>query len=264
MENQLDKNYYQMFNDIIAIHYHVNIPINFNLIPENFTKIIFSNYKNIRKCIKTNNNPFEFGEISKFNQPLILTENLTQLHFGISFDQPVNLPNSLTHLYFGEEFDKSIDLPNGLIYLYFGEEFNQPVQLINNFQLTHLTFGYMFNQPIQLPNSLTHLELGFEFSQQINLPNITHLKFFCNIPYLLNNLPNSLKKLVLGESFNLALNNLPNSIEHIEILNWEYNERIDPIPLNLTLIKCPRYFKYLNQLNEYKLEVNENLQIYLI
>lgn len=89
-----------------------------------------------------------------------------------------------------------------------------------------------FNQPICLNDALTHLTFGIYFTQSVCLLNITYLKIECNNLNLIDNLPNSLNKLVLGCCFNLQLNDLPNSIKHIE-LPLKYNKLIQNIPINL-------------------------------
>jgi hypothetical protein len=220
----------------IIIHPNVNKFIDFNLINEDFNKIIFSDYENI-EIIETNiktynlydNEHKEYWE-SHFNQPIVLTNNLTHLSFGHKFNQPIILTNNLTHLTFGDGF-------------------NRPIILTNN--LTHLTFGYVFNQPIILTNNLTHLTFGNKFNQPIELANIKYLNINCDSIHLIENLPNSLKKLVLDYNFNLPLDNLPNSIEIIE-LDKNYNKPFKNIPKNLKLIKCWSRYKHLNLLKELK------------
>ena len=91
-------------NSTIIIHSNVNKIIDFNLIYENIDKIIFSNYNNVEICIQTNDIIFNTKQYSKFNQQIILTDNLTHLTFGMCFNKPIILTNNLTHLTFGCDF----------------------------------------------------------------------------------------------------------------------------------------------------------------
>ena len=143
--------------------------------------------------------------------------------------------------------------------------------------LHKLTFGYTFNQPLQ--NSLSKLSnlckltLGHNFDQIINIPfNIKYLKLNCNnqniIDYLhnnieelelysnfnleLNNLPTSIKKIIiLNNRYNWELNNLPNSIEYIQLPIF-YDKKILNIPSKLKVIKCSKDYKYINDFINYQ------------
>ena len=147
--------------------------------------------------------------------------------------------------------------------------------------LTHLTFGFCFNQPIILTNNLTHLTLGNIFNQQIELLNIKYLNISCNTMHLIENLPNSLKELILNNNFDLPLNDLPNQLKIMKILNNSYNKDLNNlpnsieiielnqnynrpfinIPENLKLIKYYKNYKYLDLLNDHKFKYNLDFQI---
>jgi hypothetical protein len=226
----LDLSEYTAIDDMIIIHWEVNKPI--ETIDKKFKKLIFSNYNdiNINTLMETKNN-FDYLHSANWKKSL--------------FNQPVNLTNFLTHLIFGYEFNQQITLTNSLTHLTFGWEFNQPVILTNS--LTHLTFGSCFNQPIILTNSLTHLTLRHKFNQSIELANIKYLNINCNNLHLIENLPNSLKELILNHLFDLPLNNLPNSIKFIQ-LPYFYNKPLLNIPINLKTIKCSKDYKFIDNL----------------
>jgi hypothetical protein len=234
---------YTCYNSIVVVHYNIDKFIDFNLINGDFNKIIFSDYDDIEICIKINNmyddEYYNNWTKSKFNQPIILTNNLTHLTFGYRFNQPIILTNNLTHLTFGYDF-------------------NQPIILTNN--LTHLTFGYYFDQPIILTNNLTHLTFGDCFNQPTELANIKYLNINCNNIHLIENLPNSFEILILNYNFNLLLDDLPNSIKVIE-LNEDYDKPFKNIPKNLKLIKCSNNYKYMDSLMKHKLENNLDFAI---
>lgn len=287
--------YIKIDAETIAIGCCVAKPIDFNLINENFSRVIFLNqnddYTNINMKINlslsiyTYENSvlnYDYDWEPHFNHRINLSENieritfglffnrlicltnctrLTHLIFGECFDRPIKLTNKLTHLIFGDCFNQSIELVNSLTHLIFGNSFNQSIELVNS--LTHLIFGYEFNQPINLTNNseLTHLILGKKFSHPVNLPNIKYLLINSNNANLIENLPDSLESLILGRDFNFPLVNLPNSIKYMKILNFNYNILTIIFPINLKLIKCDYRSKYLNDLKNYKLEFNKDFII---
>lgn len=256
---------------------------NFVILSENITKITFP--RNFNHSIELENN-FQLTHLTfgfYFNQPIKLPNNsqLTHLSFGQRFNQPICLTNKIIDLSFGNLFDQPIDLVDSITHLSFGNYFNHPLQLTNNSQLIYLKFGFRFNQPIQLTDNLTHvifgkcfnkrirmtnnsrlvdLTLGYYFARRINLPNIKYLNINCNNLRLIEKLPNSLEKIIIGDKFNLQLNDLPNSVKYIE-LNKNYDKPIGIIPANLKLIKCVHNYKYMDLLTNYKLESGKNFQI---
>ena len=97
-----------------------------------------------------------------------------------------------------------------------------------------------------MPNSIEELELDKRFDLE------------------LNNLPNSIKKLVFNKSsnFNKELNCLPNSVEYIE-LPEEYDKKILNIPISLKKISCWKNYNWIGylrneliQIEFYDLEIN--------
>jgi hypothetical protein len=250
---------------------------------ESLTHLTFGEHFNqsVSRCFPQSLTHLTFGD--NYNKPVsgFLPRNLTHLTFGNEFNQSVNeLPPNLTHLKFGASFNHPVSgfLPNNLTHLTFGERFNQPVSGFLPENLTHLTFGERFNQPVSgfLPENLTHLELGYSFSNEINeLPGIKYLYVGTSCTKnLLDNLPNSIEELKLGDFFNQSLDNLPNqlkkiswlndvfdkelnnlpeSVEHIE-LPIRYYKKISKLPKNLKTIKCARGYKFIDDFVNYKVQ----------
>ena len=174
-----------------------------------------------------------FHHYSHFDEPVNdLPSTITHLTFGYIFDQPVdNLPNGLVYLKLGDNFNKPIKkLPVSLKQLELGHYFNHPVNELPS-GLTHLTFGFCFNQMIpKLPKSLTHLTLGTNFNVRINkLPHgLTHLIFVKNSKFKkdLNDLPDSLLYLELGEAHTKLEHNLPINLKEVIIRNSELQLKV--------------------------------------
>jgi hypothetical protein len=136
--------------------------------------------------------------------------------------------------------------------------FNQPLSnLLNNLNnITQLTFGYCFNHPISGAlnnlNKLTQLTLGYMFDQELNIPlNIKILKLDCNNK-IIDNLPNSIEELYLGEYFNSELNNLPNSIKIISFVKYsKYNRELNNLSKSLEKLYLPeKYDKKIMNISE--------------
>ena len=267
-------NYY-ISDDAVIFDCYFNQPLDrYTDIIKNYKKIIFSNYKDYKICLETNNEYIgkynKHYKRSEFNQPiggaLNNLNNLTELTFGDGFNQPIdgaldNL-NNLTKLTFGRSFNHPFSVLlgdlNNLTQLTFGEYFNHPVTgvLDNLKNLTQLTFGHSFNQPISVLlgdlNNLTMLTLGYCFNQELNIPlNIKILKLDCNNK-IIDNLPNSIEELYLGEYFDSELNNLPNSIKIISFeKDSEYNRKLDNLPKSLSKLYLPeKYNKKIMNINE--------------
>ena len=135
---------------------------------------------------------------------------------------------------------------------------NEPLEnyLSNTTHLSHLTFSHYFDKPLEnsLSNltNLTWLELGHKFNQPLELPSgIKILSIDCNNLSLIENLPNNVEELFLGENFNLELNNLPNSIKIIKFdCNSEYNKELNNLPKFLKLLELPKnYLIPINNIN---------------
>jgi hypothetical protein len=175
-------------------------------IPQKITHLTFGFYFNnpINNCIPSFVTHLTFGYY--FNQPIndCIPSSVTHLSFGWFFDQSINncIPSSVTHLTFGGRFNQSINncIPSSVTYLTFGWHFNQPINDCIPFFVTHLIFGYNFNQSINncIPPSVTHLSFGYNFNQQIK------------------EIPTSVKKIIIEESYVLEIDEKVKS--HAEIV----------------------------------------------
>ena len=85
---------------------------------------------------------------------------------------------------------------------------------------------------------------GYEFNQLVDLPlNIVYLKLDCNNTSIIDYLPSSIEELELGEYFNLELNNLPNSIKKIIFPGLsQFNHELNCLPLFVEVIELPVYY----------------------
>jgi hypothetical protein len=220
-----------------------------------YTHIIFSNYIRPQVCMRQENKfstkcDYEYIG-SSFNQPFNIASTLILLSFGSNFNQPVNLPSSLTYLTFGSDFNQPVNLPSSLI---------------------HLSFGTNFNQPVNLPDTIRYLTIGYAFSYEINLPlGLKYLSLDTNNQYILDNFVDTIEELELNCNFNLELNNLPNSIQKIIFNNYEYdkdlnsladsvrfiklpkkyNKKLDKVPKSLKVIVCDKDYPFLNDYEQH-------------
>lgn len=187
-----------------------------------------------------------------------LPASLTHLTFGYRFNKPVDsLPPLLTHLKFGSNFDQDVEhLPSKLQLLKFEIRFSKSIDGIPD---SIHTLDVSTPQKIcKLPSSLTSLhhqshtdnlycqfptplkyafitgsqKRGFDFSAtQIE----SLIIFALDPPPLLNNLPNSLKKLELhGQHWDPDINNLPPSLTSL-VMNCNVSpENFEHLPHSLT------------------------------
>ena len=194
-----------------------------------------------------------------FNQELNLSNNinLTHLTFGYYFNQEIDLSNNinLTHLTFGYYFNQEINLSNNinLIHLTFGYKFNQELNLLFNINLKKVLIDIQNNE-IENTNNLLKIITNGNFEKKINIPlnvkylktsyvenylmdnlsnNIEELTIYNNNNKNIDNLPNSIKKIIISNSYT-DLNNLPNSIE--ELILFKNVVKINKIPKNLKKI----------------------------
>jgi len=194
-----------------------------------------------------------------FNQEIDLSNNinLTHLTFGYYFNQEIDLSNNinLTHLTFGYYFNQEINLSNNinLIHLTFGYKFNQELNLLFNINLKKVLIDIQNNE-IENTNNLLKIITNGNFEKKINIPlnvkylktsyvenylmdnlsnNIEELTIYNNNNKNIDNLPNSIKKIIISNSYT-DLNNLPNSIE--ELILFKNVVKINKIPKNLKKI----------------------------
>ena len=226
---------------------------------------------------------------TNFNQKIDLSKNkkLKYLRFGVNFIQEIDLSKNkqlkylsfdYTPSYFADGYyiNYNIDLSNNnnLETLILNANYNNIIDLSNNNKLKKLVLGYNFNQEIDLSknNNLIYLTIGKKFNKNLIIPlsvkslvlygcynqfiidnlhnNIEELSIInCRCEYDLNNLPNSLKKLIIKD-YLYDLNNLPNSIEYLEFnMNLV---RIQKKPKNLKTIKCKYYYEYIDEFKNYE------------
>jgi len=157
--------------------------------------------------------------------------------------------NANIEKYYNEKTKKLILPPN-----YNFPLFNFPLGIksiiFDEYKTTSLSFlNYndrsKFNHKVDnLPNSITKLIFGYSFNQPIdNLPSsLTHLKLGWEFNQPIDNLPSSLTHLILGWEFNQPIDNLPSNLTHL-ILGWEFNQPIDNLPSNLTKLNLGIHFE---------------------
>jgi len=66
----------------------------------------------------------------------------------------------------------------------------------------------------------------------------------CNNSWIIDNLPNGIKKLTLLWDFKLPLDNLPNEIKRIIFNKDNYNKKLNSLPEFIEYIKLPLYYKF--------------------
>jgi hypothetical protein len=240
-----------------------------------YNELIFSDYNDLNTLLKTINCDFKNSRLhfkpSKFNQPIILGNNLKIIIFGICFNQPIILNDNLRELRFGSYFNHPIILNDNLRELSFGSCFNHPIILPK--KLVSLCLGRKFNESIIFGNELTILHLGTSFDKSINIPDtVKRLKLFCNNQYIVDSLPNNIIFLQLCLTFNLEINNLPNSIKKLKISKYDkdlnnlpnsikrlelpsdYLLQIKKLPSNLKTIKCSKDYEFVKDFEGFNVE----------
>ncbi|KYQ88676.1 hypothetical protein DLAC_10858 [Tieghemostelium lacteum] len=164
--------------------------------------------------------------------------------FNDEFDQIIEsgtLPNNLKTLIFGTDFgfdnpENSLQigsLPESLQTLTFGENFNQTLlaKLLPS-QLLKLDLGLKFNKPLQnLPGSLKILILGKLFNQPINA----------------GSLPPFMETLYLSSHFNypLEVGSLPSTLKTL-VMGEKYNFIIgkDIIPKQIHTLQLSKFYSH--------------------
>ena len=126
---------YWIYENKVIFKYNFNAKLDnyFDIITK-CNELIFSNYDDCNITIITNNTFYyeyiQDFEISKFNQPLTIPQNITHLTFGYCFNQQVIIPKNVTHLTFGHNFNQQIIIPQNVTHLTFGYRFNQQINLL--------------------------------------------------------------------------------------------------------------------------------------
>jgi hypothetical protein len=211
------------------------------LIPDHYTKTLGSIDPIVRTIIFMERTE-EFPGYSRFNNKIKkLTKliNLEILIFGSFFN------SSITHL----------SKCKKLTWLAMGWEFNQPIDCLESLNLVHLHLSGQFNHPIdKLPNTIEYLILGWDFSNQIcKYPdNLKIFGYWIKNDFQLNNLPNSLDKIILyveDDEINYNLN-IGCNVKEIILNNTNtQNSQSIKIPWEAKLIYnnfTGRYFEFTN------------------
>lgn len=164
------------------------------------------------------------------------------------FIHPINkLPKNLIHFLVGlDSFTKynrnlkNNTLPLSLTYMKFCFEslFSHSVDFLPD-TLTHLELPSNYSQPVnRLPKSLTHLKLPLIFNEPLTfLPDtLTCLVFYYGSVFSqsLDNLPQTLKKIVLPTNFPSNISTLHEHIEFIEIFSSKRTD--DNFNFNLNVL----------------------------
>lgn len=231
LNNCMSKNFDTLPSSIKYLEFLVNVNNSYFSLPDRLTKLTTLK---LDAC---------------FNMSLsLLPENIKHLTLGDCFDCSIDsLPKSLEHLELGNKFNKSVDkLPSTLKYLKLGSSFNQSIDnLPDNIEV--LDIGCNFNKPInKLPKSLKYFKLGNMFNQEINnlpngLINLTIRDYYQINPckYMFYNYRGEYQYEL---SFNQRIDNLPQSLEYLE-LGDKFDQPVDKLPSTLKHLKLGKHFK---------------------
>jgi hypothetical protein len=135
---------------------YFNQVISNDMLPPNLKKLCFgTNF--IKKIDSLPNSIEELVLNNRYNNKLILPDNLKILNLGDSFNYDIILPDKLEKLTIGYHYNKKLVLPNSLRFLVLGTKFNEDIIL--NDKLEELTIGKQFNKNLKLPDSMKVLTL---------------------------------------------------------------------------------------------------------
>lgn len=105
----------------------------------------------------------------------------------------------------------------------------------------------LYNKPIdgKLPQQIKSLILGWSFNQSAdNLPtSLNCITFGHEFNQMVDNLPNTLKYLTFGFKFNQRADNLPNTIEYLSF-GFEFNQKVEDLPNGILSIVFGELFSY--------------------
>lgn len=164
----------------------------------------------------------EIGGI--FNKSIpALPQSLLSITLGGKFNKVLlSLPNNLKKIQIAGEFDKILPkLPESLFVLDITQNaisYNQPLPILpNNMQVLKLESPFFDHRIESLPNSLKELIIGGTYNHI--LPELPHklekLHLLGNYSNRIYALPDSLKQFYIGASYNNILPNMPNKLEHL-------------------------------------------------
>ncbi|KAM9981370.1 hypothetical protein ACTFIY_003676 [Dictyostelium cf. discoideum] len=213
-----------------------------------------------------------------FQQPILpnqLPEGLIFLYLDNAYQIPASttnlivrtnveinvgmIPHNVTNIEFYDSFNNSIEplaLPSSIRSISFDDAFNR--ELVGNILLSnieHIKLGKLFRSRIDIPSAVKTLKLtgdnhpyGFFFSNSgfnecyslTNLELVTNLNLgYCyNFPIKENSLPENLKSLNFGKSFNRPINiNLLKTLKIIYFQCPTFNQNINELPNQLPLLE---------------------------
>lgn len=175
-----------------------------------------------------------------FNEPLIINLPIHTLVFNDDFDNEIIFKNfTIKRIKFGYSFNREIKFPDSVEEIEFGDLFNKNV--IYPKKLKKLTFGKHFNQSLNnLPNTLEFLSLGEDFRFGINIPRTVKSLEFCPEPFKEFSIQPFIRELTIDGIFNGSLSSLP-ALEKLTIrgqFNWEINN----LPCSLRYLELGNYF----------------------
>lgn len=161
------------------------------------------------------------------------------------------MPTEFDNLYYGISNNgyllinsNDIDFSNDLIIIYFMKKYKKVV------------FGDKFNSPVNwLPEGITHLQFGKSFNQSLdNLPGTLKELIiasqeiaWCKFNKPLDNLPIGLEHLTLRivENYTYPINNLPSTIKTLSFICKDYHHPINNLPEGLEELII-MFFDFIN------------------
>jgi len=247
----IKSNFYEELKNLKKIIFDkkFNLPINWNLIPDNIEKITFlSNYSHNIK-LPTNLKKLNIQTLNKID--FELPKNLKKLYmtFTPSIDENIlkNINLNKLHIIFSKfEEMPNIFLPQSIKVLiiknhYIGV-FNQssynPIFPIN-FNILPQKLKVLkiinSNSPLNiLPNTLQYLSINCcYFDQDISILKNTNIKKF----------------VLFSNHFNKPLDNLPNSLKSLKLMLTIFNYPIDNLPMNLKTLKIFDFMSFTHNLD---------------
>lgn len=238
-----------MPSNILVLKFATQFNQHINKLPQNLKELIFNNASNFNQYLPElpiSLKHLKLGDCfnKKINKlPNKLVKLIINNH---KYNHELKLPKSIKVLTIPKCDDTNLikckklkcdnnieNISDNLInlkHLEFTDKFNEPISKFPP-NLVKLKFSYNFNNKISnLPQTLKLLDLGNSSEQHINnlcyenIPLLKILRIMSDKKYKIDNLPNSIKKLLLY-NYNDKLNCLPNKILYLinDIQRGYYN-----------------------------------------
>jgi len=135
----------------------------------------------------------------------------------------------------------------GCRHLHFGKNFNQNLDNLSDFiESIRLCECAYFDKPLDnLPVSLNKLVVGDSFSRPLDfLPaGLKHLELPVGYNQLLNNLPSGLEYLKIDWCYDKPLNNLPEGLKILKMLSGLFKYDLLILPSSLEKLIIPSSYK---------------------